>query len=159
MVIWKGWFETVPCRVSLATPSPALCPRILGTRFTHYGLRMFWGELMVFANAPTCYRAPEPRNPKVHFKVRKMPFSTPRKNGIFSDFKMHFWGFGVPGLCSRSGVCNNGDLKRVIWDCSLQSGSEHPIFSPLSKNSRNTVYKSRFASLRHKANPRGINFA
>ena len=26
---------------------PALCPKILGTRFTNYGLRMFWGELMV----------------------------------------------------------------------------------------------------------------
>ena len=32
---------------TLATPFPALCPRILGTRFTNYGLRMFWGELMV----------------------------------------------------------------------------------------------------------------
>ena len=29
----------------------------------------------------------------------------------------------------------------------MQSDSEHPIFSPLSKNSRNTVYKLRFASL------------
>ena len=47
MVIWKGWFETVPCRATLATPFPPLCPRILGTRFTNYGLRMFWGELMV----------------------------------------------------------------------------------------------------------------
>ena len=47
MVIWKGWFETVPCRAPLNTPFPALCPRILGTRFTNYGLRMFWGELMV----------------------------------------------------------------------------------------------------------------
>ena len=47
MVIWKGWFETAPCRATLATPFPALCPKILGTRFTNYGLRMFWGELMV----------------------------------------------------------------------------------------------------------------
>ena len=47
MDIWKGWFETVPCRATLATPFPALCPRILRTRFTNYGLRMFWGELMV----------------------------------------------------------------------------------------------------------------
>ena len=47
MVIWKGWFEAVPCRATLATPFPALCPRILGTRFTNYGLRMLWGELMV----------------------------------------------------------------------------------------------------------------
>ena len=47
MVIWKGWFESAPWRASLATPFPALCPRILGTRFTNYGLRMFWGELMV----------------------------------------------------------------------------------------------------------------
>ena len=47
MVIWKGWFETVLCRATLATPFPALCPRILGTRFTNYGLRVFWGELMV----------------------------------------------------------------------------------------------------------------
>ena len=39
--------QTAPCRATLATPFPALCPRILGTRFTHYGLRMFWGELMV----------------------------------------------------------------------------------------------------------------
>ena len=30
-------------------------------------------------------------------------FSGGVENGIFSDFKMHFWGFGVPGLCSRSG--------------------------------------------------------
>ena len=28
----------------------------------------------------------------------------------------------------------------------MQSDSEHPIFSPLSKNSRNTVYKLRFAN-------------
>ena len=47
MVIWKGWSETVPCRATLNTPFPALCPKILGTRFTNYGLRMFWGELMV----------------------------------------------------------------------------------------------------------------
>ena len=47
MVIWKGRFETAPCRATLATPFPALCPRILGTRFTNYCLRMFWGELMV----------------------------------------------------------------------------------------------------------------
>ena len=47
MVIWKGWFETAPCRATPATPFPALCPRILGTRFTNYGMRMFWGELMV----------------------------------------------------------------------------------------------------------------
>ena len=46
-VIWKRWFETVPWRATLATSFPALCPRILGTRFTNYGLRMFWGELMV----------------------------------------------------------------------------------------------------------------
>ena len=38
---WKGWFETVPCRATLNTPFSALCPRILGTRFTNYGLRMF----------------------------------------------------------------------------------------------------------------------
>ena len=44
---WKGWFETAPWRATLATPSPALYPRILGTRFANYGLRMFWGELMV----------------------------------------------------------------------------------------------------------------
>ena len=41
----------------------------------------------------------------------------------------------------------NGDLKRVIWDCSLQSDSGHPFSSPLSKNSRNTVYKLRFANV------------
>ena len=29
----------------------------------------------------------------------------------------------------------------------LQSDSEHPIFIPLLKNSRNMVYKLRFASL------------
>ena len=40
----------------------------------------------------------------------------------------------------------NGDLKRVIWD-SLQSHSCHPFSSPLSKNSRNTVYKLRFANV------------
>ena len=43
----KGWFETAPCRTTLATPFPALCPRILGTGFTNYGLRMFWVELRV----------------------------------------------------------------------------------------------------------------
>ena len=37
--------------------------------------------------------------------------------------------------------------KRVIWDCSLQSDSGHPFSSPLSKNSRNTVYKLRFANV------------
>ena len=47
MVIWKGWFETAPCRATLATPFSALDPRILGTRFTNYGLRMFWGKVMV----------------------------------------------------------------------------------------------------------------
>ena len=41
----------------------------------------------------------------------------------------------------------NGDLKRVIRDCSLQSDSGHPFSSPLSKNSRNTVYKLRFANV------------
>ena len=46
MVIWKRWFETVPWRATLATPF-ALCPKILGTRFTNYGLWMFCGELMV----------------------------------------------------------------------------------------------------------------
>ena len=40
MVIWKGWFETAPCRATLAIPFPALCPRILGTRFTNHGLRV-----------------------------------------------------------------------------------------------------------------------
>ena len=34
LVIWKQWFETVPCRATLNTPFSALCPRILGTRFT-----------------------------------------------------------------------------------------------------------------------------
>ena len=29
----------------------------------------------------------------------------------------------------------------------MQSDSEHPIFTPLSKNSRNTVYKLRFANV------------
>ena len=33
----------------------------------------------------------------------------------------------------------------------MPSDSEHPISSPLSKNSRNTVYKLPFASLRQKA--------
>ena len=83
----KGRFETAPCRATLATPFPTLCPRILGTWFT------------------------------------KLRFAS------------------VMGWI-------NGDLKKVIWDCSLQSDSEHPIFSPLSKHSRNTVYKLRFASLR-----------
>ena len=41
----------------------------------------------------------------------------------------------------------NGDLKKVIWDCSLQSDSGHPSSSPLSKNSRNTVFKLRFANV------------
>ena len=86
MVIWKGWFETVPCRASLATPFPALCPRILGTRFTNYGVRMFWGEVMVI------------------------------------------W-------------------KRWFETVPCRATPEHPIFSPLSKNSRNTVYKLRFAHL------------
>ena len=40
MVICRGWFETVPCRATLATPFPALCPRILRTRCTNYGLRV-----------------------------------------------------------------------------------------------------------------------
>ena len=40
VVIWKGWFETVPCKAALNTPFAALCPRILGTRFTDYGLRV-----------------------------------------------------------------------------------------------------------------------
>ena len=40
MVIWKGWFETVPCRATLNTPFSTLCPRILGTRFTSYGLQV-----------------------------------------------------------------------------------------------------------------------
>ena len=40
MVIWKGWFETGPCRATLHNPFSALCPRILGTQFTNYGLRV-----------------------------------------------------------------------------------------------------------------------
>ena len=103
-------------RLGLQTPRPATEPRKLGRN---------------------------PETSKVHFKVRKMPFWTPRKNGpksqlkcpkspffcLFivpkrgfldilvdfrpilsrgpkwhiSDFKMHFWGFGGLGLCSRSG--------------------------------------------------------
>ena len=60
------------------------------------------------ANAPACYSALEPRNPKVHFKVRKMPFWTPRKNGPQSPFKcpknVLFWGhLNVSRLCSRLG--------------------------------------------------------
>ena len=27
----------------------------------------------------------------------------PSSSGGFSDFKMHFWGFGVPGLCRETG--------------------------------------------------------
>ena len=87
MVIWKGWFEAAPCREILATPLPALSPRILGTRFTNYGLWMFWGELMVI------------------------------------------W-------------------KRWFETVPCRANLKHPIFSPLYKNSRNTVYKLRFASLR-----------
>ena len=34
-------------RCRLLWSQPALCPKILGTRFTNYGLRMFWSELMV----------------------------------------------------------------------------------------------------------------
>ena len=52
MVIWKGWFETVPCRVTLNTPLSALCPRLLGTRFTNYGLRVS-GNLVV-SNSVVC---------------------------------------------------------------------------------------------------------
>ena len=39
-VIWKGWFETALCRATPNTPFSTLCPRILGTRFTNYGLRV-----------------------------------------------------------------------------------------------------------------------
>ena len=44
MVIWKGWFETVPCRLTLNTPFSALCSGILGARFTDCGLRVFWAN-------------------------------------------------------------------------------------------------------------------
>ena len=97
----------------------------------------------------------EPRNPKtpkVHFEVRKMPFWNPRKIGPksqlkcpkgpflgtfkspkrdfwdilidfwgqfsgapkwhFSDFKMHFWGFGVPGSVGGPGVCKSNSALR-----------------------------------------------
>ena len=47
---------------------------------------------------------------------------------------------------------NFGSELIVIWkrwfeDCSLQSDSGHPFSSPLSKNSRNTVYKLRLANV------------
>ena len=35
-----------------------------------------------------------------------------RPNDIFS-FKMHFWGFGVPGLCLRSG-CSQSSMQSVF---------------------------------------------
>ena len=85
----------------------------------------WWAILMLQSpNPPTEPRNPE--TPKVHSKVQRMPFSTPRKKGPksqlkcpkspflgpffrggrkrhFSYFKMHFWGFGVPGLCRGTG--------------------------------------------------------
>ena len=42
----------------------------------------------------------------------------------FSDFKMHFWGFGVPGLCSTSGRLQVqrlwGPLEASEFDPSFQ---------------------------------------
>ena len=52
----------------------------------------------------------EPRNPgtpKVHFKVRKMPFWTPRKNGIFRALKCTFGVSGFQGSVGGLGVCNS----------------------------------------------------
>ena len=108
MVIWKRWFETAPWRSTLATPSPALCPKILGTRFTNYGLRMFWGELMViwkrwFETVPcratlnTPFSALCPRflgTRFTHYGLRVSGFPRPRaetKKQIFATSTKAFW--------------------------------------------------------------------
>ena len=56
MVIRKGWFETGPCRATLNTPFSALCPRILGTRFTNY----------------TVGECPEKRNTPRNFEIKRL---------------------------------------------------------------------------------------
>ena len=48
-----------------------------------------------------------------------------------------FANYGLRMLWGKLWWFEKADL-RLFWDCSLQSDSEHPIFSPLSKNSRNT---------------------
>ena len=75
-----------------------------------------------------------PETPKVLFKVRKMPFSTPRKKGPksqlqcpkspfwgfkfsrkwhFSDFKVHFGVSGLRGSVGGPGDCNHSPLITV----------------------------------------------
>ena len=46
---WGGSadFIFMGARIFLTPLFPALCSRVLGTRFRNYGSRMFWGELMV----------------------------------------------------------------------------------------------------------------
>ena len=105
MVIWKGWFETAPCRATLATPFPALCPRILGTQFTNYGLRVFWGELMM-----TWKRWFETVPCRANLNT---PFSTlcPRSLGTrFTHYGLRVSGFEVIGLI----------LIRCLW-CAILS--------------------------------------
>ena len=129
MVIWKGWFETAPCRATLATHFPALRPRILGTRFTNYGLRMFWGELMViwkgwFETAPC--RA-----------TLNTPFSAlcPRILGTrFTNYGLRmFWGklmvFCKTGWC-KTGLSRQGYGSNVVhaW-CTLRSCALVPWYS------------------------------
>ena len=42
------------------------------------------------------------------------------ENGNFADFKMHFWGFGVPGLCRGGpGDCKRRPLKPKVATCPI----------------------------------------
>ena len=162
MGIWKGWFETVPCRAALAAPFPALCPRILGPRFTNYGLRMFWGELMViwkrwFETVPfratlnTPFSALCPRILRTRFGAAAPPEycgkRPPEQWELWEgkSLKPYHFNRTLGAQRASSQYCqSNASKQRALWE---QNRLEpYPCNRTLGSTE---VYKLRFASLRY----------
>ena len=138
MVIWKGWFETAPCRATLATPFPALCPRILGTRFTNCGLRMFWGELMLiwkrwFETVPC--RAP-----------LNTPFSAlcPRiLRTRFTNYGLRVSGTPFWGCTLTGGIIINGGVACVCARLTISGSTPTPWSGPFRDHGLNPPPSNR----------------
>ena len=90
-------------------------------------------EIAGLLELQTPWPATEPRNPetpKVHLKVRKMPFWTPRKNGIFRTFKCTFGVSGFRGSVAGQGVCNTSCCNHAPPHTkykTLPNPNRHPV--------------------------------
>ena len=82
---------------------------------------------------------------RTHLQKKSGPLQVLKS--FWSDQSWIFWCKGNRSTGSELMVIKPWFEKGVIRDCSLQSYSGHPFSSPLSKNSRNTVYKLRFANV------------